>query len=119
MKVIIVGINPSHRRKALKNSTFDRLGNWVDRLGIEYYSFINCFDFPKHQATKSDVDFATLELTKGYDKVIVLGGFAASCLDDIGVGYFKMPHPSPRNRLLNDKDYEERMIDECKQYLLA
>jgi hypothetical protein len=57
------------------------------------------------------------QLVDGYDKVLALGNFVSSVLNKIEVNHFKLPHPSPRNRLLNDKDYERSMLFACKQYL--
>lgn len=36
-------------------------------------------------------------------KVVALGNTAADALELLGVEYYKPPHPSPRNRFLNNK----------------
>lgn len=121
-RVLVIGMNPSNKPalkgKVAKNSTFDKLHKWMDELGVHYFSFCNTFDYAKDKPTQKDVDFKRLcTLTKDYDKIICLGGFVSNSLNRIDVSHFKMPHPSPRNRLLNDKGYERRLIDRCKEYL--
>ena len=118
--MIVVGMNPSNRstgKKVHKNSTFDRLEKWADVLGVQHFSFINLFDYVKDTPTIKDVNFETLKVTKQYDKVIALGGLASTALNKINVSHFKLPHPSPRNRLLNDKNYEKQILKQCKEYL--
>lgn len=39
------------------------------------------------------------------DRIVALGKTAASALTMLGVEYYEMPHPSGRNRLLNDPEY--------------
>lgn len=34
-----------------------------------------------------------------------------------GPGYFKLPHPSGRNRKLNDKKYIKQELKKCKEWL--
>lgn len=116
-KVLIVGLNPSGK-PVRKNSTFDKLYKWSDALSIEYFSFINAFDYEKKDPNASDIDYNSLsEACNGYEKIIALGNLASGALNKLGVHHFKMPHPSPRNRLLNDKTFETNILDECKHYL--
>lgn len=118
--MIVVGMNPSNRptkSKVYKNSTFDRLNKWMDVLNVQHFSFINLLDHSKDNPTIKDVDFNSLGVTKEYDKVIALGGLASTALNKIGVDHFKLPHPSPRNRLLNDKTFEKKILKDCKEYL--
>lgn len=51
------------------------------------------------------------------DCVIALGNVPSETLTRLGIEHMKMPHPSPRNRLLNDPEYERRMLDECREYV--
>ena len=48
-------------------------------------------------------------------KIIALGNNASK---DLGKApHFKLPHPSGKNRLLNDKDYIKSRLKECKKWL--
>lgn len=118
--IIVVGMNPSpvkDTKKVRKNSTFDRLYGWMDQLGVNHYSFINCCNEQKAKLTFDDVDLKALELTREYPKVFALGGFASDALKRIGVKHCKLPHPSPRNLHLNSADYVAKVIGEAKLYL--
>lgn len=100
-----------------RNASFKRLEAWMDELGVEHFSFINVFDKP-HAPTLSKVKGKPLvEASRDYLNVIALGGFVSLALNRLNVDHFKMPHPSPLNRLLNDQTYENKVLKECKEYL--
>lgn len=51
-------------------------------------------------------------------KVIALGQKAATYLMKVGVEeYFVLPHPSGRNRLLNNKKYVNEKLGACRKYI--
>ena len=118
MKVLVVGMNPSGRDlKHKKGPTLDKLEKWMNQLDVHHFSFMNTFDEPG-ETRITRVNFKRLKtVTKQYKKIIALGGFVSTTLNSIDVKHFKMPHPSPLNRLLNDKSYEEKVLSECKDYL--
>jgi uracil-DNA glycosylase len=51
---------------------------------------------------------------KGYDKVLALGGQVSKTLNTLGVEHFSLPHPSPRNRMMNDEKNVKHIIQKCK-----
>ena len=111
-------MNPSGVDGVKKNSTLDRLNKWMDKLGIQHYSFMNTIEKAADKVYHGDVDPIRLRFaSSGYTKVVALGGFASESLVKARINHFKMPHPSPRNRLLNDKKYEKDMIKQMKHYL--
>jgi len=119
MKVLIVGMCPSNKPTLgyKRNATFTKLESWMDTLNVKHFSFINTFDYPA-TPTLSKVDYKRLSTaTKEYDNVLALGGFVSLALERLGIDHFKMPHPSPLNRQLNDKSYEKKILKECKEYL--
>jgi len=119
-KVIVVGINPSNRHtqiKVYKNSTFDKLHRWMDHLDIKYFSFINCIDSRgEYKSNKIDYDSLENSINKAY-KVLTLGDFPSKALNKLNIDHFKLPHPSPRNRQLNDKAFESLILEECRSYI--
>lgn len=118
-KILIVGINPSSARPDKMSTSIKRLTKWADHLGIEYYSFINCIPRPGNYKF-SDVDFEALrEVSKSYDKIIALGGFPSRALKHLDIDHFMLPHPSGLNRLLNNKEYELKILGECNDYIKA
>jgi hypothetical protein len=114
-------MNPSNileNKKVRKNSTFDRLNKWMDRWQISNYSFINTTEKRFDSISHFDVEPRRLmEAAWTYSKVIALGNFASESLERAGIRHFKMPHPSPRNRSLNDINYEWEQIKKCGKYL--
>ena len=120
-KILVIGLNPSNRpthgNRHVKNSTFDRLHRWMDEIEVEHFSFMNVND-RRGRTTMKDVDFETIsEVSYTYTRIVCLGGFVSRVLERMGIQHFRMPHPSPLNRQLNDKDYERKMIDECRRYV--
>lgn len=119
MKVLVIGMNPSTKPtlKGYRNSSFRKLENWMSIFGVHHFSFCNTFDDPS-KATLSKVDFDRLyTLSKDYDKILALGGFVSKSLNKLSIEHFMLPHPSPLNRLLNDKAYEVKELNRCKDYL--
>ena len=116
-------MNPSKRPtaangKLIRSSTFSKLESWMTSMNIQYFSFINTFDHPGDKLSIDDIDHQRLfTLSEEYDKIIALGGFVSRVLDMNNIDHFKMPHPSPLNRLLNDKKFVNTMLNECKEYL--
>jgi hypothetical protein len=49
--------------------------------------------------------------------VVALGNKASARLKKLGIEHFKLPHPSPRNRLLNNKKFIDLELRKCKNYL--
>lgn len=119
MKILIVGMNPSNKPtlKNKNNSTFRKLEEWMTSIGVNYFSFVNTFD-EAGAPSLSKVDYSRLEkLSSEYEKILALGSFVSSALDKINVQHFALPHPSPRNRKLNDKQYEKDMLLNLEVYV--
>lgn len=117
MNILIVGINPADHNKITKNSAIYRLHEWMNRLGINHWSFFNVI--PTVGLYKANmVDYELIEkCTNGYEKIVALGGFVSNALKKANIDHFEMPHPSSLNRKLNDKEYETRMLILCKEYI--
>lgn len=115
-RVILVGINPSGK-PFRKKCSLDKMNVWMEALGFHHYSFSNVIPYEGEYKMKDvDVDFVR-SFTNGYDKVIALGGFVSKALSASCVKHYVLPHPSPLNRKLNNKEYEQRCLEECKEWL--
>jgi len=115
--VIFIGMQPSKARFR-RNCTLDRFGAWIDTLGLRFVSFHNAIVDPDLPQRISSVDFEMLrESVYNYSYVVALGNLASTALNRIEVEHFKMPHPSPLNRLLNDRSYEQNMLHELRSYV--
>ena len=114
---IFVGMQPS-KAKFRKNCALDRFALWMDELDISMVTFQNAITDPDLPQKVTSADFKMLyNCIKGYGKVVALGALVSQILTAMGVQHFKMPHPSPRNRLLNDKSYETNILKQLKEYL--
>lgn len=116
-RVIFIGMQPSKARFR-RNCAMDRFGAWVDTLGLRFVSFHNAIIDPDLAQRPSSVDYDLLrESVHNYSYVVALGNLASTALKRIDVDHFKMPHPSPLNRLLNDRSYEQSMLYELRSYV--
>lgn len=122
MKLIVVGMNPSTLPGgptgiSRKNSTFDRLHRWMDYLCVTNFSFVNCYHYSGDTKKLSFDKLFLFECLKSYDNILTLGNVPHDILKSFGVSSFKLPHPSPRNRVLNNKEYEQQILEKCKNYI--
>lgn len=120
MKVLVIGMNPSKQGRvgAKENSTVKKLHEWMTDLGVKHFSFSNSYEHTTDKIPLSQINYDRLfTLTQNYGKIIALGNFASEALDKINVSHFKLPHPSPLNRQLNDKNFERHVLENCRNYL--
>ena len=52
-----------------------------------------------------------------YDRIIALGNSASVALKMLKLEHYKLPHPSSKNRKLNNKDELQNELKECKVYI--
>lgn len=115
MRVLVVGLNPS--KLGGKSPSLKTLSKWFDHLGLKNSSFINLYE--------KDIcpEQCQIELIKKmvsvnhYDAVICLGEHVSKKLYLNDIDHFRLPHPSPRNRQLNNKNYIHSELKACKNYL--
>lgn len=116
--VLFVGISPSTKTTSFKNGTFVRLKRWTDIVGLISFDFVNCIPDIINGISIADVDFDNLIMKcDGKERIVALGGFASRVLKLIHIPHMKIDHPSPRNRNINNPDYEECIIFKLKGYL--
>jgi len=114
-KPLILGINPSPSGFKRNNSMY-RLREWMTVLGYDTYCFSNVIpDEGDYKQGDVDLDFVR-ESIEGHDTVIALGGFVSRVLNRCKIDHITMPHPSPLNRNLNDKDYERAMLEDMRNH---
>lgn len=114
--VIFVGMNPSSKQPR-KGSTRNKLAEWTNEMRVDSYSFMNVIDQPG-DVHHSMVDYTSLTFTlKRYKRVIALGNFVSDVLKRANIEHFKLPHPSPRNRMLNNPEKISLILSECAKYV--
>lgn len=119
-RIIFVGMNPSKVAVSkAKGSAYKRFHVWLDQLDLTHVSFTNLSFDPEW-----DFKFKTFDHTllctslKNYDKIVVWGSMVSNYLKRLGfVDHFVLPHPSPRNRKLNDHKYVHNVLIECKEFI--
>ncbi len=86
-----------------------KLLSWIKQLSIDKYRIIN----------RVDPDFEIVIFVQMVNErpIIALGNNASKALKHYK--HFKLPHPSGRNRKLNDKEYEISILKQCKEWLEA
>jgi hypothetical protein len=118
-EVIILGQCPSSKTEPFKNGTFARLDSWCKQVGLDAWDFHNVIHDKINSYDLKDVDDETLiQKTQGKRVVIALGNFVSRACKKNAIYHYKIDHPSPRNRNLNSKEYEEKMIASLKEFLI-
>ena len=115
-KIILVGLNPSKITTCRKNSAWDRLCSWIDYLDTGVVSFTNLSDDPEWDFKEIDHDTLLCQIIN-YDRVIALGGHVSKTLNTLAIDHYTLPHPSPRNRMMNDQNKVNHILKDCKKWL--
>ena len=130
MRILFVGSNPSKASKTLAAFSEDaRSGrvvrDWIRRAGIED-NFIKLTNVsfvvtpnnrplsPKEIQTGGEM--LRFEATR-YDRVVALGVSASKALTAMGIDHLRMPHPSGKNRTLNDPTAVDQAIESLVRYV--
>lgn len=119
-RVLFVGMNPAAERRPTvpRYCALGRLYEWATALGIPYFSFVNCSHrYGTFVRSTVDTDFLRMVVSQHDGPVVALGEVASRILRRVGVSHHAMPHPSYRNRKLNDREYEKRMLEEARTLL--
>lgn len=119
--IIFVGDKPSKRMRPgaapFEGSACEpRLKAWISKIldthipnGIQYHT-----DFAV--VNKEDYHWKTFERFWIQNAILIaLGNNASKALDSIP--HFKLPHPSGLNRQVNNKEFINSRLLECKKYI--
>lgn len=113
-KVLFVGDEPSSKNKDpniafVGTPSFKRIAKWMDIIELKDIKLVNSHNENQLKIVKELKDC-------GY-KVVALGNQASKRLKKQGIDHHRLPHPSPRNRLLNNKKFELKELKKCKDWL--
>lgn len=124
--ILFVGDKPSPRMKPGANpfegaKCEQRLRDWMYQVN-GYRVILQSDGFITRNIISplviNQCDYTYIELLMMYTKdmkFISLGNNASKALKDIP--HFKLPHPSGRNRQLNDKAFISQKLEECRKWI--
>jgi len=126
LKILFIGSNPamaSASNKAFESDTASGrlLKTWTEGInGTFYYENIVSEKTENNRPLKkSEMANAMTPLRQRInrinpDRIVALGRDAALVLSNLELKFLDMPHPSGRNRKLNDKAYAESKVAELR-----
>lgn len=112
--VLFVGDCPSKLNKDpdvafVGSKSMPVLEKWIKKIKPKEYGMLN---------SHTEFLLTCIEVEHNLGAIIVtLGNNASKRLEKIGIPHFKLPHPSPRNRKLNDPNFIDSELKKCKTYL--
>lgn len=116
-KLLLVGDKPSRKNTDPRiafvgTPSYKTLQKWLQVMVTEKAVI--------RAVNRVDPGFTTHLISASLDgyKIIACGEEAARALVNHGVvNFFKLPHPSGRNRKLNNKKYVEEVLLKCKAWI--
>lgn len=129
MRLLIVGQNPS-KKNTYNNTPFIgtksgiNLTVWLEKINLHITQcpMINCSDDVDCKFNKKDIIKAAFKIggemvNTNPDKILTLGNIAHKILARCRIDHFALPHPSGRNRKLNDKQWLDNQLKLAKEYI--
>lgn len=114
VKVLFVGDKPSAHNTdpdvAFEGTkSYETLKTWIEFLGLKpgEYKMIN----------RTHSQFEIIVGMFNDCAIVALGEEASKALNALHEAHFKLPHPSGRNRVLNNHIYVESILRECRLYI--
>ena len=114
---LVVGLSPSSKKKLFKNGTFARLLTWFNAVNMPAWDFFNIITVDNSTDISLCDENRIKTKCENRKKIIALGGTVSRVLTKYKIDHYKIDHPSPRNRNLNDKEYEKQMLIKLKEYI--
>lgn len=131
LTILFIGSNPSQKATSTEAFTADTASGRIIRTWIEGVEGNIVFDNIVPQVTENNrplnsdemaqASASLLERIKGInpDRIVALGKNASKVLSKLKLDFFEMPHPSGRNRKLNDKEYVQKQVALLKVFCAA
>lgn len=113
-KVVFVGDQPSSKNKDpniafVGTPSFNRIVKWLDVIKLKGVKLVNSHNENQLKIIK--------QLEQSGYKIVALGNEASKRLAKQGIDHHRLPHPSPRNRQLNNTKFEMQQLKKCKEWL--
>lgn len=130
MRILLLGSNPSGASTTtgafdLSTKSGRTLSNWMARSGCHWCELRNVVSVPtpknrplKLSEVKEALPGLRLLIACGkYDRIVAIGKTAAKALTLLHYEFFELPHPSGRNRLLNDPAYIDEKLKRLAEFI--
>lgn len=111
--VLFIGDRPS-KFNAIAGQAF--IGTQSYKVLQKWAVALDLKDFAMLNSEEVDLPHIIRFYSTG-NQLVALGNKASKVLQQLGFNHFKLPHPSGRNRQLNDGIFVTQKLKECKQYL--
>lgn len=109
--------NLSSKVPLVGTSSYKTLLKWCGEMNLDVTRMRMYNQIDKPFDGMSGISLNTAIKTN-HIKVIALGGAAKKYLLKAGIEeFFILPHPSGRNRLLNDKKFVKKTLEQCQDYI--
>ena len=127
--ILFIGSNPSQKASSTEAFTSDTASGRTMRSWIEGVKGNIVYDNIVPQVTENNRPLRPEEMAQALaslserikginpDRIVALGKDAAKALSKLKLDFFEMPHPSGRNRKLNDKDYVAKQLVALRVFL--
>jgi uracil-DNA glycosylase len=129
MKILFVGSNPSNSSltdAAFHGSTQSSkiLTDWCANIKNGFFVHVNVINKKTENnrpLSRKEIQDSLNSLKQNIagikpDRIIALGKTASTALTLLQVDFFEMPHPSGKNRMLNDKQYVTQKVNDLVKY---
>lgn len=120
MKVAFVASNPSHNDSP---PTLKNLEKWksvieLTNYDVRFFNVSNEITEGNRPLKSSEYQLDRLRVdVSEFDVLVALGNTASHALRKLKLPHFKLPHPSPRNRQLNDPADIQNRLEKCREYV--
>lgn len=113
-KVVFVGDKPSKTNISelvpfVGAKCFNTLITWIKYLKPDYYIVVNSDDPQDWQRIR--------DMNKAEFKFVALGKNASQALKFFEIEHYTLPHPSGLNRKLNNKEFLNKELITCRNYI--
>lgn len=126
--IIFVGDQPSSKNvdpniPFVGTQSYKRLLEWIWEMDVDINNVHLCNkDQFEHNYLTGDLYISNLNsdlpARASVCKIVVLGNQAEDKVCETStLDYFKLPHPSGRNRKINDKKFIKKELKKCKEWL--
>lgn len=122
--IVFVGDRPGKKNidpsiPFVGTQSYRRLLEWVWKmdLSINDVKILNQTGLEYNYVTGAVFDNLNFLGRSSEIKFVALGNNASDKLEEIGLNHWMLPHPSGRNRKLNDKKWLNKELKECGVWL--